>query len=267
MSPSTQMKTTKLGCALTIALCLTLVLLTVLLYLTISWRIRRNNVSEGREQMLCEPCSALGITGTPPYGCNKTKEERCCCKASWVIDTLVNQSSSRLSKDREFYQWETAAVVNLECGDTWKTVGKVAGLDYKTLTDELREKDLVYWDKSDRSILQSVRHNNGRFHISVPGFYYVFSQLKYAHDPESVKDDGARQSHTLQRYSFKQGRKETLMESTRAFSELYGPENNGTSFIGAVFQFEKEDQIMIKTTHTHKLSGDESMNLFSLYII
>ena len=101
----------------------------------------------------------------------------------------------------------------------------------------------------------------------MPGFYFVFSQLKYDHDPESVKDAGARQSHTLQRYSFKQGRKETLLENTRAYSELYGPANNGTSFIGAAFQFEKDDQIMIKTTHTHKLSGDDSVNLFSLYII
>ena len=44
--------------------------------------------------MLCEPCSALGITGAAPHGCNKTKEERCCCKANWVIDTLVNQVSN-----------------------------------------------------------------------------------------------------------------------------------------------------------------------------
>ena len=43
--------------------------------------------------MLCEPCSALGINGSPPSGCNKTKEERCCCMASRMIDILVKRVS------------------------------------------------------------------------------------------------------------------------------------------------------------------------------
>ena len=50
-------------------------------------------MSDGREQMLCEPCSALDIIGTPPQDCNKTKEERCCCKASRMIDILVKRVS------------------------------------------------------------------------------------------------------------------------------------------------------------------------------
>ena len=55
-------------------------------------------MSEGREQMLCESCLALGINGSPPSGCNKTKEERCCCIASWVIDRLVNQVSNLITE-------------------------------------------------------------------------------------------------------------------------------------------------------------------------
>ena len=94
------LQTTKLECALTISLCLTLVLLIALFTLTVIWRTQRNKVSDGREQMLCEPCSALGINGSPPSGCNKTKEETCCCMASWVIDTLVNHVSSLITEKK-----------------------------------------------------------------------------------------------------------------------------------------------------------------------
>ena len=58
-----------------------------------------------------------------------------------------------------------------------------------------------------------------------------------------------------------------LLEKTRSFSELNGPENNGTSFIGAVFDLEKDDQIMVQSSHAHKLIGDDQENFFGLYII
>ena len=115
--------------------------------------------------------------------------------------------------------------------------------------------------------MESVRYTNGRFYISVPGFYYVFSQIKYDHDHESVNDTDARQSHSLNKYSFKLGAKKKLLENTRTFAELHSSANNGTSFIGAVFKFEKDDEIMIKSSHTHKISGDGTENFFSLYMI
>ena len=138
---------------------------------------------------------------------------------------------------------------------------------YLIIVSETRERNLVYWVKSAKSYLESVRYTNGRFYISIPGYYHVFSQIKYDHDPTAVNDTDARQSHSLYKYSFRQGRKEKLVESTRAFSELQSSVNNGTSFIGAVFKFEKDDEIMIKSTHTHKLIGDDTENFFSLYII
>ena len=58
-----------------------------------------------------------------------------------------------------------------------------------------------------------------------------------------------------------------LLENTRSFSELHGPENNGTSYIGAVFELKKDDEIMVKSTHTHKLIGGDLENFFGLYII
>ena len=140
-------------------------------------------------------------------------------------------------------------------------------MNYDFTFSETREKHLVYFKKNGHSIVESLRYNNGRFSIAEPGFYYVFSQLKYGHDSESMNDTNARQSHTLHRYSFRQGKREVLLENTRTFSQLHAAENNGTSFIGAVFEFHDSDQIMIKSTHTHMLSGDDRENLFSLYKI
>ena len=138
-------------------------------------------------------------------------------------------------------------------------------MNYAFTFSETREKNLVYFKKNGHSIVELLRYNNGRFTITKPGFYYVLSKLKYGHD--SVNDTNARQSHTLHRYSFRQGKREVLLENTRTFSQLHAPENNGTSFIGAVFEFHDSDQIMIKSTHTHILSGDDHENFFSLYKI
>ena len=137
--------------------------------------------------------------------------------------------------------------------------------NYALTFSETREKHLVYFKKNDHSIIESLRYSNGRFTITERGFYYVLSQLKYGHDSDSVNDTNARQSHTLDRYSFRQGKREVLLENTRTFSQLHAAGNNGTSFIGAVFEFHDSDQIMIKSTHTHILSGDDHEIFFSLY--
>lgn len=256
---------------LAISLSFTLLLLPGFFILTIVLRSQRLVSIEVAEQTTCGACSALQIDGSLPNGCKKEKDKnskggRCCCKSSSVIDTLVEKASRKYFA--EFNQRETAAVINLEdCDPVKQTAGKVAGIAYHRLKEETREKNLVYWDKSEKSILESIRHTNGRFYISDPGFYYVFSQIMYAHDVESISNTNARQSHTLHRYSFKQGTLETLLENTRTFAELQFSQNNGTSFLGAVFEFDVYDEIMIHSTHTHKITGDERGNFFSLYKI
>lgn len=260
---------------LTVSLVLTLILVSVQFILTLVWRIMRASAllrasTLGSEQTICQPCSALWIDGSLPTGCKEVKEDgentgRCCCNAGLIIDTLVKKSAKTLFGD--YRQRATAVVIDTNCTYDRKIMGKVSGIEYKRLMEETRERDLVYWVKSAESYLESVRYTNGRFYISIPGYYHVFSQIKYDHDPAAVDDTDARQSHSLYKYSFRQGRKEKLVENTRTFSELQSSVNNGTSFIGAVFKFEKDDEIMIKSTHTHKLTGGDTENFFSLYII
>lgn len=259
---------------LTVSLILTLILVSVQFILTLVWRIMRASAilrasTLGSEHSICQPCSALWIEGNLPSGCEEEKDSensgRCCCNAGLVIDTLVKKSTKTLFGD--YRPRATAVVIKANCSNDRQIMGKVSGIEYKRLTEETRERNLVYWVKSAKSYLDSVRYTNGRFYISIPGYYHVFSQIKYDHDPTAVNDTDATQSHSLYKYSFKQGRKEKLVESSRTFSELQSSVNNGTSFIGAVFKFEKDDEIMIKSTHTHKLIGDDTENFFSLYII
>lgn len=260
--------------SLAVSVIVTHILLTVLLVLSVVWRAQRALEIKARtlatEQTVCGPCSVPWIDGSLPPGCYVQSQsdkngQCCCCKAGLFIDTLVKKSAETIFG--EFRPRATAVVLNSGCVNERKIIGKVAGISYERLEEETREKDLVYWVKSAESYLDSVRYTNGRFYISIPGFYYVFSQIRYDHDPESVNDTDARQSHSLYKYSFKQGAKEKLLENTRTFAELYSSANNGTSFIGAVFKFEKDDEIMIKSSHTHKISGDDIENFFSLYVV
>lgn len=130
---------------------------------------------------------------------------------------------------------------------------------------ETREKDLVYFHKQTISS-EFFPYSNGSFLIKKRGIYYVFSQIKYDHDPESAENNNAKQTHALHRYT-SSGGFETLIENTRTFSQLQRPENTGTSFISSAFDLKDGDKIMIKSTHTHKLTGGRSENFFGLYVI
>ena len=46
------------------------------------------------EQQMCQQCSELRINDQPPAGCagieiNSAEDDKCCCKGSYVIDTVV----------------------------------------------------------------------------------------------------------------------------------------------------------------------------------
>lgn len=263
------MKAIKLVRALTISLALNLILLIVLLSITVVWRKNRGTKVAAAEQQICQPCSDLAKYSYLPEECLKMQntydeDSSCCCQGSSVIDILVKKFA-----ENQFYWYtngETAAVVETKC--TQETpMGKISGLDFDSLQKETREKGLVYWNRLDQSIAKTVRYSNGRLYIRKPGIYLIFSQIKYRDDPESRQNPGAIQVHSLHRYSFKHGRSETLAENERDFSQLHVAENSGTSFIVTVIKGFNEDELMIKSSHTHMLSGDNHENFFGLYLI
>lgn len=259
-------KAGKYDYALTTVLVVTLVLLGVLLGLTVAWRIRRGSPVGAEEQEICEPCSALQSDNNPPKGCNIIKDsvkktDKCCCKASTVISKLTEKSAQVNFKD--FRVTATAAVLKTDCMENKKPSGKVVGIDFESLKED---EDTVHF-KPKQQIQESVTYSNGMFNIAKSGFYYVFSQIKYEHDNESAQNVDAKQSHTLHRSSTNNDDKEKLLENTRTFSQLRTSTNNGTSFIGAVFELFENDKLMVQTTHTHRLSGYDHENFFGLYII
>lgn len=263
---NTRTKAGKYDYGLTVVLIVTLVLLGSLLCLTVTWRIRRGSPVGAKEQEICEPCSALQLDDTPPDGCNIIKDsakktDKCCCKASTVINKLTEKSAQDHFSD--FRVTATAAVLKTDCTDDKKPSGKVVGIDFESLK---KDEDTVHF-KPQQHIQESVTYSNGMFSIAKSGFYYVFSQIKYEHDNESAQNADAKQSHTLHRSSAINEGKEKLLENTRTFSQLRVPTNNGTSFIGAVFELFENDKLMVQTTHTHRLSGNDHENFFGLYII
>lgn len=183
-----------------------------------------------------------------------------------MIDILVKRTTE--NKYDWFTSQETAVVLETNCAKE-TTSGKIAGLDYQYLQEELREPDLVYWNRTGQSIADVVRYSTttGRFNIHKPGIYLVFSQIKFRDDPESRQNPTAIQTHSLHRYSFKYGQTKKLAENKRDFSQLHVAENSGTSFIVTVIKGFAADQLMVKSSHTHMLSGDNHDNVFGLYLI
>lgn len=244
------------------SLVFTLLLLGVLLSLTIKWRCDRINGFEDQEQKTCDTCNEMMLRTNVEY-CEAEQDGRCCCKTSYMIKSLVQMNAA--AKFRNYRLHYTAAVIKSNCTYSEKASGHVIGIDTHKLAEaSQKDKELVYFKAQT---INSIQHSNGRFSVNETGLYYVFCQIKFEHDPESTIDPASRQSHTLHKYSSNTRHETKLLEKTRSFSELRGPENNGTSFIGAVYDLEKDDHIMVKSSHTNRLVGDGRDNFFGIYII
>ena len=88
---------------MTVSLSGNLILLVVLLSVTIAWRVKRDSEVKETEQTICEPCFHLSTDGTVPDGC-KNVTDKCCCKASVLINALVKKVRKR-EMPREMKPW------------------------------------------------------------------------------------------------------------------------------------------------------------------
>ena len=74
--------------ALVLSLVLTLSLLGALLPLTIKWRLDRFKGFEDHEQKTCATCNEI-TSRTDTGDCVVGQDGRCCCKTSYLINSLV----------------------------------------------------------------------------------------------------------------------------------------------------------------------------------
>lgn len=127
----------------------------------------------------------------------------------------------------------------------WKTTGNERGLFFK--------ENVTYDVVKDE------------FVINKRGYYYVYSQVTL--DFNAATQD---QTKSLCHYLYKtppRGQPDKLLENSRTRCKFQGTSTQSTSYIGAVFNFNKDDRLMVKVSDPNILDRADSKSYFGLHII
>ena len=68
-------------------------------------------------------------------------------------------------------------------------------------------------------------------------------------------------------YRTRQGLPEKLLQNSRTHCKFQGDESKSTSYIGAVFNMNKDDRLMVKVSHPDVVDKAESSSYYGLHII
>lgn len=110
----------------------------------------------------------------------------------------------------------------------------------------------------------SYDHNTAEFLINQPGYYYIYSQITMDIDKA---DQIGRDSICHYIYRTRQGLPEKLLQNSRTRCKFQGEESKSTSYIGAVFNLNKDDRLMVKVSHPDVVDKAQSSSYYGLHII
>jgi hypothetical protein len=129
---------------------------------------------------------------------------------------------------------------------------------------------IVHW-KLSNSVLDLVfKHNisydpsTAEFVINQPGYYYIYSQITMNID--KVVQNG-RDSICHYIYRTRLGKPDKLLQNSRTRCKFQGDESKSTSYIGAVFNMNKDDRLMVKVSHPDVVDKAKSSSYYGLHII
>uniref|UniRef100_A0A194AN86 Putative tumor necrosis factor ligand superfamily member 10-like protein n=1 Tax=Pinctada fucata TaxID=50426 RepID=A0A194AN86_PINFU len=269
---------------------LDILLLVIALTVTIVWMNDSNErVSLPYPQEYCLPKKAISLQvdddKTNFKNCTTRIEdgvEVCCMSTQEGLQQLVDLYVTRRYREDQVknaplhhcpMQSLTGSSKNQSAA---RVVGKIGSVP------DLYGSSIVRWDsKSNKSFVNSrvsYDDNQGTFTVAKKGFYYIYSQVTFmemnmnmSNSPSSDLDRSMYTSlcHFVyrKRPNMPDGHHEKLLESSQSKCQLQTRQSNSTSYIGAVFYLDEEEQIMVKVTDPDKISGSEYSNYFGLHMI
>ncbi|VDI20184.1 tumor necrosis factor ligand superfamily member 10 [Mytilus galloprovincialis] len=196
-------------------------------------------------------------------------KEICCADEGQNLDKLMELYVERkhAMKASAMNTQELQAACNSKVDDFEpRVIGRVAGIS-STSPDGVNHK--VNWKMNGNEkglyFKDNVTYSNGQFVIGKPGYYYVYSQVTL--DFSAAKQD---QTKSLCHYLYKTpktGQPDKLLENSRTRCKFQGSSTQSTSYIGAVFNFNKDDKLMVKVSDPAILDRADSKSYFGLHII
>lgn len=118
------------------------------------------------------------------------------------------------------------------------------------------DRFIMAWSAIDPPILYRIAYSDRRLIIEKAGYYYVYSKVYFT--------DSAFH-HSINRTTHRYG-DITLLQSRKYSSPSDKSESN--SFLGGVFQFDKNDAVYVTVSDTKKIGRHSPQeNVFGLYMI
>ena len=130
---------------------------------------------------------------------------------------------------------------------------------------------MVDWEHGSASTTQFMQNityddNTDEFVINKPGYYYIYAQITMR--VTAVAQQNPSKSLCFNIYKKPvSGNPEKLLESSRTQCKFQGDKSQSTSYIGAVFNLNKDDRLMVKVSDGNILEKSESKSYFGLHII
>lgn len=129
---------------------------------------------------------------------------------------------------------------------------------------------IVHWKLSKSELDLFFKHNisydrnTAEYVINQPGYYYIYSQITMNIEED---DQIGRDSICHYIYRTRKGIPDKLLQNSRTRCKFQGDESKSTSYIGAVFNLNKDDRLMVKVSHPNVVDKAESSSYYGLHII
>lgn len=129
---------------------------------------------------------------------------------------------------------------------------------------------IVHWKLSKSELDLFFKHNisydrnTAEYVINQPGYYYIYSQITMNIEED---DQIGRDSICHYIYRTRNGIPDKLLQNSRTRCKFQGDESKSTSYIGAVFNLNKDDRLMVKVSHPNVVDKAESSSYYGLHII
>lgn len=265
---------------LTILLGILNVFLFVILIVIITYYIsdKSQRVIIKPAKTFCLPCEEISIhPDDDPANFHKYFVQRqengktlCCADDGRNLEKMMELYVERKHaiKTAESSKEELEAACNDKITDFEpRVMARVAGIKE---TKENGVNHIVHWKLSKSVLDLFFKHNisydpkTAEFVINQPGYYYIYSQITMSINKE-VQNDRDNICHYI--YRTRKGLPHKLLQNSRTRCKFQGDESRSTSYIGAVFDMNKDDRLMVKVSHPKVVDKAESSSYYGLHII
>ena len=226
----------------------------------------------------CLPCEEISIhPDDDPANFHKYFVQRqengktlCCADDGRNLEKMMELYVERKHaiKTAESSKEELEAACNDKITDFEpRVMARVAGIKE---TRENGVNHVVHWQLSKSGLDLFFKHNisydpnTAEFIINQPGYYYIYSQITMNIN-KGVQSGRDSICHYI--YRTRNGLPVKLLQNSRTRCKFQGDESKSTSYIGAVFNMNKEDRLLVKVSHPDVVDKAESRSYYGVHII